>query len=332
MYFSKLQNFRQANRLIVVLLHQIIIEEILMNRKDKKPYKKAPDNRRGVIFQVTENAGLMEFLMAKMPGRSRSKIKFLLGNKQVLVDGQAISQFNHPLVPGQIIEISKGRVQPEKKSNEFTIVFEDDHLIVIEKQSGLLSIATDKEKRATAYSLLSDHVKKQNIDNKIFVVHRLDRETSGLMLFAKREEVKRQLQDSWNDTIIERSYIAVVEGTVEKPEGVITSYLVEGKTFKVHSSQDPKRGKKAVTNYKLLKKNKGYSLLKVNLETGRKNQIRVHLQDIGHCIVGDKKYGASGSPLKRLGLHAQQLSFIHPTSGEKLDFETKIPNVFLRLF
>ena len=129
------------------------------------------------------------------------------------------------------------------------------------------------------------------------------------------------------------SYLSdYIEGAVEKPEGVITSYLVEGKTFKVHSSQDPKKGKKAVTNYKTLKKNKGYSLLKVNLETGRKNQIRVHMQDIGHSIVGDKKYGVGGSPIKRLGLHAQQLSFIHPASGEKLDFEAKIPNVFLRLF
>ena len=274
----------------------------------------------------------MEFLIAQMPNRSRNKIKFLLGNKQVLVDGQVISQFNHPLTPGQQVEISKERVQPEKKSREYTIVFEDDDLIVIEKQAGLLSIATEKEKRATAYSLLSNHVKKQNRDNKIFVVHRLDRETSGLMLFAKSESVKRRLQDSWNDTIIERSYIAVVEGAVEKPKGVITSYLVEGKTFKVHSSQDSKRGKKAVTNYKMLKKNKGYSLLKVNLETGRKNQIRVHMQDIRHSIVGDKKYGASGNPLKRLGLHAQQLSFIHPASGEKLNFEAKIPGVFLRLF
>ncbi len=303
-----------------------------MNRKDKRQYKKAPDNKRGTVFQVSENAVLMEFLMAQMPNRSRSKIKFLLGNKQVLVDGQVISQFNHPLTPGQKIEISRERVQPWKKSREYTIVFEDDDLVVIEKQAGLLSIATENEKRATAYSLLSSHVKKQDRDNKIFVVHRLDRETSGLMLFAKSESVKRRLQDSWNDTIIERSYIAVVEGAVEKPEGVITSYLVEGKTFKVHSSQDPKKGKKAVTNYMTLKKNKGYSLLKVNLETGRKNQIRVHMQDIGHSIVGDKKYGASGSPLKRLGLHAQQLSFIHPASGKKLYFEAKIPNVFLRLF
>lgn len=303
-----------------------------MNKKNKRQYKKAPDNKRGVVFQVLENVALMEFLMAQMPHKSRNKIKSLLGNKQVLVDGQAISQFNHLLAPGQQVEISRERVEPEKKSRDYAIVFEDDDLIVIEKQAGLLSIATENEKRATAYSLLSNHVKQQHDSNKIFVVHRLDRETSGLMLFAKSEAVKHQLQDLWNDTIIERSYIAVVEGAIEKHDGVITSYLVEGKTFKMHSSQDPKRGKKAVTNYKTLKRNKGYSLLKVNLETGRKNQIRVHMHDIGHSIVGDKKYGANGSPLKRLGLHAQQLSFIHPATGEKLNFETNIPKVFLRLF
>lgn len=303
-----------------------------MKRNTKRPFKKGDENRRGEVITVAEKTTLMDFLMAKFAGRSRSKIKFLLSNKQVLVDGKVVSQFNHPLTPGQKIEISKVRVQPEKKGKEFKIVFEDDDLIVIDKAAGLLSIATSKEKRETAYSLLSDHVKKQDPENKIYVVHRLDRETSGLMLFAKSEAVKLHLQESWNDTIIERSYIAVVEGEVEKPDGVITSYLVEGKTFKVHSSQDPKRGKKAITNYKVLKKNRNYSLLKVNLETGRKNQIRVHMQDIEHCIVGDKKYGAVGSPLKRLGLHAQQLSFLHPTSGKKLSFETEIPDVFMRIF
>ena len=303
-----------------------------MKNRDKKYYKKPADSKKGVVFKVLEDAVLMEFLMAQMPNRSRSKIKFLLSNKQVLVDGQVTSQYNHPLLPGQNIEISKERVQQEKKSREYNIVFEDADLIVIEKQAGLLSISTEKEKRATAYSLLSSYVKQQSGDNKIYVVHRLDRETSGLMIFAKSNEVKYHLQELWNQTVKERSYFAVVEGAVEKAEDIITSYLVEGKTFKVHSSQNPKNGKKAITNYKVVKKNRNYSLLKVNLETGRKNQIRVHMQDIGHSVVGDKKYGANGNPLKRLGLHAQQLSFIHPITGKKLNFETKIPNVFLKLF
>jgi 23S rRNA pseudouridine1911/1915/1917 synthase len=152
------------------------------------------------------------------------------------------------------------------------------------------------------------------------------------MLFAKSEAVKDKLQESWNDTIIERTYIAVVEGAVEKQEGTITSYLSEDKVFKMHSSPKPGSGKEAITHFSVLKKNNAYSLLKVNLETGRKNQIRIHMQEIGHCVAGDKKYGATTSPIKRLGLHAQQLSFIHPVTGEKMNFETKIPRVFLRLF
>lgn len=303
-----------------------------MDKKNRKPFKKATDNKIGATFTVAENALLMEFLMAQMPGKSRSKIKVLLGNKRVLVDGKQISQFNHPLTPGQKIEISKEPVLPEKKIKDYSIVYEDAELIVIQKQAGLLTIATDKEKRATAYSLLSDHVKQQDPDNRIFIVHRLDRETSGLLLFAKSEEVKYHLQELWNATVVERTYITVVEGAVEKKEGVITSYLVEGKTFVVHSSQDPKRGKKAITNYKVLTRNRGYSLLKVNLETGRKNQIRVHMQDLGHSVVGDRKYGATGSPIRRLGLHAQKLSFKHPISRKKMEFETKIPEEFLKLF
>jgi len=284
------------------------------------------------MFHVPENIGLMEFLMAQMPGKSRNKIKSLLSNKQVLIDGKPISQFNHPLVPGQKVEILKNRTKNTVNIAELTIIYEDQDIIVIDKQAGLLSISTAKEKRATAYSLLSEHVKRQDKSNKIFIVHRLDRETSGLMLFAKSEPVKRRLQDTWNDTVLERSYIALVEGTIEKPNCTITSYLYEDKAFRMHSSPYPAKGQKAITHYTTLKKNKNYSLLKVNLETGRKNQIRVHMEKIGHSIAGDKKYGATTNPLKRLGLHAQQLSFIHPTSGENLNFETKIPQIFLKLF
>ncbi len=285
-----------------------------------------------IIFNVSKNDQLLAFLLAQMPSRSRNKVKALLSAKKISVDGQTISQFDHPLVPGQKVEIGKENTSAEKKVQEYSIVHEDQNLIVIDKQAGLLSIATESEKRDTAYSMLSDHVKKQKKTNKIFIVHRLDRETSGLMLFAKSEDIKRKLQDSWNDTIIDRTYIAVVEGTVEKQQGTIVSYLFEDKSFKMHSSSNPDKGQKAVTRYSVLKKNRGYSLLKVNLETGRKNQIRIHMQEIGRSVVGDKKYGATTNPIRRLGLHAQQLAFIHPTTGENLNFETEIPPSFLRLF
>ncbi len=283
------------------------------------------------FFKVTQNAELMAFLMAQMPHKSRTNIKSLLTKKQVLVDGKPISQYNHRLVPGQKVEIGGTRISPEQKFREYTILYEDQDVIVIDKQAGLLSMATENEKRATAFSLLSSHVKRQAPENKIFIVHRLDRETSGLMLFAKSEPIKRKLQESWNDTIIDRTYIAVVEGVVEPSEGVITSYLSEDKMFKMHSSPDPEKGQRAVTHYVTLKCNKEYSLLKVNLETGRKNQIRVHMQDLGHPVVGDRKYGAAASPVKRLALHALRLSFVHPSTGKEMTFETKIPRALARL-
>jgi 23S rRNA pseudouridine1911/1915/1917 synthase len=303
-----------------------------MNGMDNRQNGIAPATKKEIYFHVSKEMELMPFLLAQMPHKSRNNIKTLLGNKQVLVDGQVISQFNHLLTPGQKVEIKQNRIPAEKSFQEYTIVYEDHDLIVIEKAAGLLTIATDKEKRITAFSMLSNHVKKQNKDNKIFIVHRLDRETSGLMLFAKSEEIKHHLQKTWNDTVIERTYVAVVEGMVKEPEGVITSYLYEDNIFKMHSSQDPGSGQKAVTHYSVQKTKKQYSMLKVNLETGRKNQIRIHMQDIGHSIIGDRKYGASPSPIKRLGLHAQQLSFIHPSSGKKMNFESNIPKSFLRLF
>lgn len=303
-----------------------------MGRKYNNTNQSDGRNKKRVIFPVTESDLLMQFLIKQLPGKSRNNIKSLLGHKQVFVDGKSVTQFNHPLVPGQEVEIGGNRVAPEQKFKEYTIVYEDQHLIVIDKAAGLLSMATENEKRATAFSLLSRHVKKQDRDNKIFIVHRLDRETSGLMLFAKNEAIKDQLQNHWNETILERTYIAVVEGKVEQQEGTLTSYLSEDKVFRMHSSPNPSSGQKAITHYSVIRQNDSFSLLKVNLETGRKNQIRIHMQEMGHCIVGDKKYGAVTNPIKRLGLHAQQLSFIHPSSGKEMKFETKIPRAFMRVF
>ena len=303
-----------------------------MHSKKTGLFKNKLSKKNNVSFKVTEDAVLMDFLKTKMPHKSRNKIKSLLSNKQVLVEGHPVSQFNFPLSPGQKVEIGSNRILPEQKFREYTIVYEDQHLIVIDKMAGLLSMATENEKRNTAYSLLSMHVKKQDKANKIFIVHRLDRETSGLMLFAKSEPVKMKLQEFWTETVIDRTYIAVVEGMVEKQEGTISSYLSEDKVFKMHSSQTPKDGKKAVTHYSVLKKNEAYSLLQVNLETGRKNQIRIHMKEMGHPVAGDKKYGATTNPMKRLGLHAMKITFIHPVTEQKMNFESKIPRVFRRLF
>ncbi|MFD2524099.1 RluA family pseudouridine synthase [Emticicia soli] len=282
-------------------------------------------------FNVTEETELLVFLLKKI-NKSRNDVKVLLRDKHIFVEGRAVTQFNHILKPGQVVEVKWKKGPEEQKQRGLSIVFEDQYLIVIEKQEGVLSIATEKQKDNNAYSTLSNYVKKQSLGNRIFIVHRLDRETSGLMIFAKSERIQKLLQESWNDTIEERTYLAVTEGAVEKEEGTIVSYLVESKALIVYSTQNPDSGQKAVTHYEVLRRSSKYSLVKFNLETGRKNQIRVHAKDIKHPIVGDAKYGATSNPINRLGLHAWVLSFKHPITGENLRFETEVPAKFMRLF
>lgn len=301
------------------------------HRKNKQPSNE-PVKKTETQFTVKEEGELLVFLLKSITNKSRNDVKVLLRDKQILVDGKAVTQFNHILKPEQIVEVRWKKGPEEQKYRGLSIVFEDQYLIVIEKEQGLLSIATEKQKDNNAYRILSSHVKKQNLSNRIFVVHRLDRETSGLMMFAKSEKVQKLLQESWNATIELRTYLAVVEGYVEKKEDTIVSNLVESKALIVYSSQNPDVGQKAITHYQVLKSNKNFSLLKVNLETGRKNQIRVHMKDIKHPVIGDAKYGATRNPIDRLGLHAWVLSFKHPVTREQLHFETAIPGKFMKLF
>lgn len=283
-------------------------------------------------LQVTENTELLKFLLAQMPDKGRNSIKSLLAHRQISVDNKVTTIYNQPLEVGQQVVVSGIKVLEESQPQGLRIVFEDPYIIVIEKQAGMLSIATALEKEHTAYNILSEHVKKRDSKNRIFVVHRLDRETSGVMMFAKSEEVKQALQNAWKEVVLERSYAVVVEGLVSKDQGTITSWLKENKALCMYSSRIPNDGQKAVTHYQVIKKNNSYSLLEVKLETGRKNQIRVHMQDIGHSVIGDKKYGGGKSPINRLGLHARVLAFRHPVTGEEVRFESQIPKGFLNLF
>jgi 23S rRNA pseudouridine1911/1915/1917 synthase len=283
-------------------------------------------------IKVEESSTLLNFLRLRFPEKSRTTIKSILVHRQVSVDERVVTKHDHPLSQGQILTINWLRSPEIIHYPGFKILFEDEYLIVIEKEAGMLSIATDKETEKTAYSLLSSHVKKADPKNKIFVVHRLDRETSGVMLFARSQDVQQKLQEKWTETIMERTYIAVAEGSFEKDDGTITSYLHESKALKMYSGSDPRSGQKAVTHYRVLMKDENFTLLEVNLETGRKNQIRVHMQDLGHSIAGDKKYGSNLNPIHRLGLHAQVISFRHPESGKVMRYETPIPPKFLKLF
>lgn len=282
-------------------------------------------------LEVKEDATLMQFLIQNVRHKSRDNIKSLLRNKQVFVEGKFITQFDHPLVAGNDVVIRWSPYSHGSLSRNLRIVYQDQYLIVVDKYAGLLSIAAGSETEATAYSILSNFVKLKNGLNKIFVVHRLDRDTSGLMMFARSEEIQSILQNNWKENILERKYMAVVEGKVEEPEGTVRSYIYESSAKVMHSTKNPEKGELAITHFKTVKSKSDFSLLEIYLETGKKNQIRLHMQEIGHSIVGDKKYGATGNPIGRLGLHANILAFIHPVTGKELRFESKIPSKFRRV-
>lgn len=294
-----------------------------LNHKAKAPA--APKS-----FTVHEPSELLPFLLIHITGRGRNAIKSILSRGQVAVNGKVVTQHNFQLHPGQTVTIDQEKPVQVAEMIGLTIVHEDDDLIIIQKDAGLLSIATAEENELTAYRQLMEHVRISNPKNRIFVVHRLDRDTSGVMMFAKSERIQQALQTTWKDTVKERSYVALVEGAVKRPESTVSSWLKETSTLKMYSSPHEGDGLHAITHYKLIQANRHFSLLEVKLETGRKNQIRVHMADIGHPIAGDKKYGAETKTVGRLGLHARVLSFIHPTTGELMTFESPIPKTFLK--
>jgi len=280
---------------------------------------------------IKRQGQLLEYLIENMPEASRTTLKSYLANRQILVNGKLATAFDYHLNKGDELQILDRGVEKQNPNSKMRILYEDPHIIVIEKKNGLLSMSTGKEGEQTAYSMVMEHVRKQsgNREARIFIVHRLDRETSGLLIFAKSEEVQQILQEKWNENVIERRYVAVVEGEMEKKAGQIVSWLTENpKSFKMHSSPTDNGGKKAITNYKEVKSNGKYSLVEIWLETGRKNQIRVQLSSIGHPVAGDKRYGARTNPVNRLCLHANLIAFVHPVTRERMRFDTGIPQIF----
>lgn len=283
-------------------------------------------------FQVESPSTLLPFLREKLAGKPAGKVKSILEHGLVSVDGKATTKYNAPLKPGQTVTI--GAYVPEPPANALAashppILYEDRELLVIDKPAGLLTISTgSKEPEDTAYRQMTAYVRRKNPENWIFVVHRLDRDTSGVVVFAKNPEMKAALQDNWDKLALYRGYYAIVEGRMEEPAGRLVGWLKETSTHIVYLSRREGDGKEAVTNYQLLRSNGDYSYLRVWLETGRKNQIRVQLSELGHPVTGDKKYGAKRDPLKRLGLHAWKLELTHPFTGKRLDLIAEPPQKF----
>lgn len=299
------------------------------NNKKRFPNKKIDKNSYRE-FVVTHDCELLDFLFETHPGQSKNSVKSLLTNHHVTIEGSPVTQYNLKLFKGDTVIIYKQPVRKVVRS-KLPIIYEDDHIIVINKPSGLLSIASDNEKRSTAYRILSDYVQQKDKHNRVFVVHRLDEDTSGVLMIAKDKVTQEKYQDNWNDLVSKRGYYAIVDGILKEKQGTITSYLKKNTQNMMYSSKD-KSGQYSVTHYKVIKEKGEYSLLDVNIDSGRKNQIRVHLGDLGHNVIGDDKYGNPSNPLKRLGLHAYQLTLTHPLTGKKLDFKSPIPKEFLSLF
>lgn len=302
----------------------------------KFPAPVKPD--RIVAFDVPAECpemNLITFLAQQLPEVKRTALKQMLAHRQVRVDGNIVTQATRPMAAGEKAEVNLTREFREFYHRRLRIVHEDADIIVINKGYGLLSVADDtnnKNTQETAYSILRNYLKKEHPDNKLFVVHRLDRDTSGLMMFAKTLQAKEALQHNWNNMVLERKYLCVVEGAPEPAEGIVRSYLLENSRHEVYSmANDSQGGKLAVTRYRTLGSRGAYSLVECELDTGRKNQIRVHMKQLGTPISGDKRYGGHPSPIHRMALHAQTLKFVHPTTRKAMEFSTPVLPAFRAL-
>jgi 23S rRNA pseudouridine1911/1915/1917 synthase len=282
---------------------------------------------------VTEPAPLLAYLFATWPDEKKKQIRTWLKYQAVSVNERPVTQFDHPLKPGDTVTIRSERsaVPKAKLPSGMKIYFEDAAVLVIEKPENLLSTASEGEQEKTAYFQLTEYLRtnKPRSSEKAWIVHRLDRETSGLMVFGKTAAAKTALQAGWDE--VTKIYEAVVEGNLATDRGTFRSHLDETSPYKVYSARPSERTREAITHYRVLQRSKGRTLVELTLETGRRHQIRVQLADAGSPIVGDEKYGAKTDPAKRLALHARTLRFTHPVSQQELTFESPLPRELCRL-
>ena len=281
-------------------------------------------------YEVLGDDTLLEWLFKNVKA-SKSKIKATLTGRGVKVNSKVVTQYNHELHAGDHIAISKTKQNDKFKSRYVKIIYEDKWIIVVEKNVGILSMAAGHSS-LNVKSVLDDYLQRTRQGCRAHVVHRLDRDTSGLMIYAKDMETEQILEHNWHDIVFDRRYIAVVSGEMEHDQGTIANWLKDNKAYVTYSSPEDNGGKYAVTHYFTHERTHDYSLVEFKLETGRKNQIRVHAADMGHPVCGDVKYGNGNDPLHRLCLHAFLLCFYHPVTHEPMEFETPIPTTFRQLF
>ncbi|MBO5537689.1 MAG: RluA family pseudouridine synthase [Prevotella sp.] len=281
-------------------------------------------------YIVEQPMPLLEWMLANLKG-SRSKLKATLQGRGIKVDGKTVTQFNFQLEKGMRLSVSKSKKNDFFKSRYVKILYEDLHIVVIEKAPGILSMAAGHASLHVK-RVLDDYFKKAGQKCRAHVVHRLDRDTSGLMVYAKDMETEQVLEHNWHNIVYDRRYVAVVSGEMEQDEGTVANWLKDNAAYITYSSPIDNGGKYAITHFRVLDRTTEHSLVEYQLETGRKNQIRVHSADMGHPVCGDMKYGNGDNPLHRLCLHAYMLCFYHPVTHERMEFETPIPTTFRSLF
>lgn len=281
-------------------------------------------------YVAKENAPLLEWLLANLH-QSRSKVKATLQGRGIKVNGKVVTQFDFPVEPGMKIAVSQTKKNDQFKSRYVKVVYEDQYLVVVEKNIGILSMAAGHSS-LNVKSVLDDYFQKSHQKCRAHVVHRLDRDTSGLMIYAKDMQTEQMLEHQWHQLVYDRRYVAVVSGEMEDDEGTIANWLKDNKAYVTYSSPVDNGGKYAVTHFRVLNRTTELSLVEYRLETGRKNQIRVHSADMGHPVCGDTKYGNGHDPIHRLCLHAYVLCFQHPVTHKRMEFETPIPTTFRQLF
>jgi 23S rRNA pseudouridine1911/1915/1917 synthase len=281
-------------------------------------------------YEVGQSMPLLEWMLANLKG-SRSKLKATLQGRGVRVNDKYVTQFDYQLKPGMRVSISKSKRNDRFKSRYVKMVYEDQYLVVVEKNVGILSMAAGHSS-LNVKSVLDDYFQRTRQQCRAHVVHRLDRDTSGLMIYAKDMQTEQMLEHNWHDIVYDRRYVGVVSGVMTEKTGTVANWLKDNKAYITFSSPVDNGGKYAVTHFRVLDSTDAYSLVEYQLETGRKNQIRVHSADLGHPICGDVKYGNGDNPLHRLCLHAYKLCFYHPVTRQPMEFETPIPTAFRSIF
>lgn len=302
-------------------------------RPQSRPRYQSPSRDNIATFSIDADGTLLATAIAVLKDHSASKVKSMLKHNQLAVNGTPSSQFDRPVKAGDKLQVNFDTSFQVFSDPCIKLVYEDDDILVVDKSCGVLSTGTGKVKDGTVYSIMKTYLRKRNPEARVFVVHRLDRDTSGLMLLTRTAKARDVLVKNWTSMVTCRHYVAVVEGAMEEAKGKVRNYLADSpdNNYEVVASDDPKAGQLAVTNYVTLKRASRNSLVQLEMRTGRKNQIRVHMAGLGHPVVGDRKYGARTNPLRRLALHASTLEFTHPVSNKPMHFASEVPSAFLQL-